>query len=202
MSFADGLKRLNEAANNRQEGIPKDKCRVLRSDLQELLYYFYKLDDERRVKSKVAAGFDQYQHLAERTANCSEIDSEFRRYANFGMGLAGEAGETCDYLKKVVFHNHSLDKDKLLEELGDCLWYIATLATTANLSLSEVAAANIAKLRNRYPNGFEADRSINREYEYNGEIDITTMRDAARGKRHYVLPQSEKVREVDHAKLE
>lgn len=110
---------------------------------------------------------DEYQQLAERTATITnklpQILFEQMRFINFGMGLAGEAGETCDYLKKVVFHGHTLDKDKLKKELGDCLWYIATLATTAGLSLADVATANIEKLRARYPEGFDQARSINRE---------------------------------------
>lgn len=104
--------------------------------------------------------FDTYQKLAERTAR-HDIEQSLR-FANFGMGLSGEAGETCDYLKKVVFHGHKLDRDKLCKELGDVLWYVATLATTAGLSLSEIAMANVEKLRKRYPNGFDSARSVNR----------------------------------------
>ncbi|MDT8901853.1 nucleoside triphosphate pyrophosphohydrolase family protein [Anaeroselena agilis] len=117
------------------------------------------LDDKPQINAEAARTMDDYQQLAERTAGNK---TEHTRLTNFGMGLAGEAGETIDYLKKVVFHGHQLDKDKLQKELGDCLWYIATLATTAGLSLSDVAAANIEKLRARYPEGFDPARSINR----------------------------------------
>ncbi len=106
--------------------------------------------------------FKEYQELAERTARRKPEDANQERYANFGMGLAGEAGEVCDYLKKVVFHGHELDKEKLAVELGDCLWYIATLANTAGISLEKVAEMNILKLKCRYPEGFSVDRSINR----------------------------------------
>ena len=81
------------------------------------------------------------------------------------MGLAGESGEVCDYLKKVVFHGHELDKDQLCKELGDVLWYVATLATTAGLSLGEIARANVVKLQLRYPDGFDSTRSMNRAGE-------------------------------------
>lgn len=110
--------------------------------------------------------FDAYQKLAERTAKRTNNDNDVQRYANFGMGLAGEAGETCDYLKKVVFHGHELDKDQLCKELGDVLWYVATLATTAGLSLGEIARANVVKLQLRYPNGFDSERSVNRVGEH------------------------------------
>ncbi len=105
--------------------------------------------------------FDEYQRLARRTLNQNVEDS--MRFANLGMGLAGESGEVCDYLKKVVFHGHSLDADKLKDELGDVLWYLANLADTTGLSLSEVAEHNIEKLRQRYPDGFAADKSRYRQ---------------------------------------
>jgi len=104
--------------------------------------------------------FNQYQEEARRTLN-TEIDAQYI-LANLGMGLAGEAGEVCDYLKKVVFHGHPLDPKKVSEELGDVLWYLANVAEAAGLSLGDIAEQNIAKLRERYPNGFEQIRSQQR----------------------------------------
>jgi NTP pyrophosphatase (non-canonical NTP hydrolase) len=79
------------------------------------------------------------------------------------MGLNGEAGECIDLLKKHLFQGHKLDKDKLTEELGDVLWYCAELACGLSVTLEEVAQRNIEKLKKRYPEGFDAERSINRE---------------------------------------
>ena len=72
------------------------------------------------------------------------------------FGLMGETGEVIDCLKKILFHGHDLElnQDKLKFELGDCLWYIATLANTTGLKLEDIAIANIEKLKARYPNGF------------------------------------------------
>lgn len=82
------------------------------------------------------------------------------------LGLAGETGEVVDLIKKVVGHGHELDQRKLIEELGDVLWYCAALCTLLGVPLEEVAFANIAKLKRRYPNGFEQARSIHRaKYE-------------------------------------
>ena len=78
------------------------------------------------------------------------------------LGLAGEAGEAADLLKKVLFHNHPLDRTKLTKELGDVLWYLSLCAHVAGLSLEDVAKANILKLRSRYPEGFDPNRSLNR----------------------------------------
>ncbi len=104
--------------------------------------------------------FNEYQKQAKRTLN-TEIEDDYL-FANLGMGLAGEAGEVCDYLKKVIFHGHTLDKEKLCDELGDVLWYLSNLAEVLNIPLSEVAEKNITKLKQRYPNGFEQIRSQER----------------------------------------
>ena len=103
-----------------------------------------------------------YTHAVERTAGQGPTDTDPRRLANFGMGLAGEAGEVCDALKKVVFHDHPLDKDKLIEELGDVLWYVAALAATIDVPLEVIARRNAKKLEERYPAGFDPLRSRNR----------------------------------------
>ena len=102
----------------------------------------------------------EYQHLAQRTANpkLEELD----RIRNGCYGLCGEAGECIDLLKKHEFQGHELNKEKLLDELGDVLWYIAQTAVGIGTTLEEVAQHNIGKLRARYPEGFSSDRSINR----------------------------------------
>lgn len=78
------------------------------------------------------------------------------------IGLAGEAGEVADHIKKGVFHNHGVEKEKLIKELGDVLWYVAAIATKIEVSLSDVMARNIEKLRLRYPDGYSAEASAER----------------------------------------
>lgn len=80
------------------------------------------------------------------------------------LGDRGEAGEFADHIKKVAFQGHELDRDKLLKELGDRLWYLSQGARLLGSTLAEVAAMNIAKLRARYPTGaFRVADSINRK---------------------------------------
>ena len=81
---------------------------------------------------------------------------------NGALGLAGEAGECADHVKKHLFQGHNLNCAHLAEEIGDVLWYCAELAAGINRSLDEIAEQNIAKLRKRYPNGFDSERSIHR----------------------------------------
>lgn len=83
----------------------------------------------------------------------------------FGLGVAGEAGEVADLIKKHVGHGHDFDRAKLTKELGDVLWYVAALAELCGVPFEDVAAANVAKLRARYPTGFDPKRSQNREAE-------------------------------------
>lgn len=115
--------------------------------------------------------FDRYQEAAGRTAN-NDIDAVLERLKNNpqlvallndALGLAGEAGEFADHIKKVVFHGHALDQDYSTKELGDQLWYIADAAKALGVKLSAVAGGNVKKLQARYPEGFDEDKSINRE---------------------------------------
>ena len=80
------------------------------------------------------------------------------------LGLNGEAGEVADALKKLNYHGHSISQSGLIEELGDALWYIASIAHDLEVSLSDVANVNMRKLWSRYPEGhFSKERSINRK---------------------------------------
>jgi NTP pyrophosphatase (non-canonical NTP hydrolase) len=103
---------------------------------------------------------DDYQQLAARTLNPTQTADQ--RLANAALGLTGEAGEVAEHVKKYLFHATPLDRDAVAKELGDCLWYLAALATSLDISLSDVGATNIAKLQRRYPEGFSAERSRNR----------------------------------------
>ncbi|NLF83448.1 MAG: nucleoside triphosphate pyrophosphohydrolase family protein [Candidatus Gastranaerophilales bacterium] len=117
----------------------------------------------------------EYQLLAARTINPEQPDKE--KLINFVFGLAGESGETIDLLKKIVFHGHDLEtnRDKLTLELGDCLWYIAGIATAAGIGLDEIAKRNIEKLKARYPDGFRQERSINRNTDDKNDLSVDTI---------------------------
>ena len=104
--------------------------------------------------------FNEYQSLAMRTAHHTSND---RLLLNGVMGLCGEAGECIDVVKKHLFQGHELDREKLIDEAGDCLWYLAGLAAALEIGLEEIAAGNIEKLRKRYPEGFDTGRSVNRD---------------------------------------
>lgn len=107
---------------------------------------------------------NDFQRAAMRTA--SGMNYEDLRgqglLLNAVMGLNGEAGECIDIVKKHIFQGHNLDRDHLAEELGDVAWYLAVCCEALGVTLEDVMAANIKKLRDRYPEGFDKARSINR----------------------------------------
>jgi NTP pyrophosphatase (non-canonical NTP hydrolase) len=102
----------------------------------------------------------QYQELAMRTRGIASELSD--RLVMGALGLSGEAGEVTDHIKKIVFQGHDIDRQAMTEELGDVLWYVASLLDALDLDMSDVLEANIAKLRARYPEGFSGERSRNR----------------------------------------
>ncbi len=104
--------------------------------------------------------FNEYQEKALLTAGVSDLD---KLILNGVMGLAGESGECIDMMKKHLFQGHQLDQEKLMDELGDVLWYIAITAEGLGYRLEDIACHNIDKLKKRYPEGFKAERSINRD---------------------------------------
>jgi len=79
------------------------------------------------------------------------------------FGMAGEAGEVVDLIKKSMYYGKPLDLVKVKEEAGDLLWYIAApLCRALGCSLEELAAYNVAKLRKRYPEKYTDGAAIAR----------------------------------------
>jgi NTP pyrophosphatase (non-canonical NTP hydrolase) len=95
---------------------------------------------------------DEYQTAAARTVNPNLSDSE--RLFDATAGLSEEAGEILGVVRKHIYQSRALDRDRLRTELGDALWCLAIAAHSAGLTLEQVAAANVAKLRARHPDGY------------------------------------------------
>lgn len=102
---------------------------------------------------------NEYQYLAMRTAS-AKTEKDMLYHGVFG--LASEAGEVAGLLQK-VYQGHELDEEHMMKELGDCMWMISEICTAMQFDLDEVMQTNIDKLKARYPNGFEAERSIHRK---------------------------------------
>ena len=100
----------------------------------------------------------EYQKLAMRTATKLH-PMEALRHGMFM--LASEAGECCSIMQK-IYQGHNLDTNKIVDELSDVLWAAARVCDAMGFTLDEVMEHNIEKLKKRYPNGFEVERSLNR----------------------------------------
>ena len=88
------------------------------------------------------------------------------RLLTAGIGLSGEVGEFNDIVKKCVFQGKELDDDvvnHLRSELGDIMWYVAQGCIALDTTIEEIIDINTAKLKDRYPGGFDEFRSDNRD---------------------------------------
>lgn len=98
--------------------------------------------------------FNEYQKEARKTAIYPDIDDNITYPA---LGLCGEAGEVAEKVKKIIRDNNGAwdykNQDDIEKELGDCLWYIANLASEFELSLGDIASVNILKLNSRQKRG-------------------------------------------------
>ena len=103
---------------------------------------------------------NEYQELAMKTLNPGLSRKDV--LINGVMGLCGESGEAIDIVKKHLAQGHELDREALVKELGDVAWYLAETAYALDVKLEDVLKGNIEKLKKRYPDGFDQEKSINR----------------------------------------
>lgn len=107
--------------------------------------------------------FNAYQQKARETAIYPNMGSEFTYPA---LGLVGEAGEIANKLKKVIRDNGGVLTDRVRgsvgDEIGDCLWYIAQLATEMGYDLDTLAQNNVNKLASRKERGTLSGAGDNR----------------------------------------
>jgi NTP pyrophosphatase (non-canonical NTP hydrolase) len=102
--------------------------------------------------AELASALDAYAELAMRTAKT--MPDPAGELVHAALGLAGEAGEFADAIKRHVTYGQRLDVANSLEELGDLLWYVALAARAIGVPLSHIAQHNIDKLRRRYPHRY------------------------------------------------
>lgn len=100
-----------------------------------------------------------YQALAARTINKNLSSAQLKLHALFGM--ASEVGELHGLHQK-TFQHHPLDLDHEKKEVSDILWFIAEFCTVKGWDLSDIMQLNIDKLKARYPEGFDPEKSIHR----------------------------------------
>lgn len=102
---------------------------------------------------------NEYQELAARTINNDLKKEQKEMHALHGM--ASEVGEIHGIYQK-LYQGHAIPIEHMKKELGDLLWFIAEYCTVMNWDLEEIMYMNIEKLKARFPDGFEAERSLHR----------------------------------------
>lgn len=107
--------------------------------------------------------FKEYQEQAQTTATYPDKGNNFV-YPT--LGLAGEAGEVADKIKKVIRDNGGVVSEErkldLIKELGDVLWYLSQLSWELGFSLEDLATANLNKLSDRHKRGVIGGSGDNR----------------------------------------
>lgn len=99
--------------------------------------------------------FDEYQEKAAKY-DLSEATTDLKAvgFIEKVLGLTGEAGETADKIKKILRDKDGVvspgDRELIVKELGDTLWYVASIARYLKVPLSDVASGNIRKLESRW----------------------------------------------------
>ena len=130
--------------------------KALRVDIQDIpeeelpRFLIAKINYEQRMT------LNDYQHETLRTGKeVGVIESV--------MGMCEEIGEVVGKINKATFRGHDADVGELIDELGDVLWYLSITAYNAGVPLESVAKLNLAKLKLRYPDGFDVERSKHEE---------------------------------------
>ncbi|MBR3169445.1 nucleoside triphosphate pyrophosphohydrolase family protein [Candidatus Saccharibacteria bacterium] len=101
--------------------------------------------------------FDEYQQKAAASDTYEKCAISEVGFIEKILGLSGEAGEVTDKFKKILRDKGGMmsteDKEAVIKELGDVMWYIASIARYIDIPLSEVAEKNIVKLQGRLERG-------------------------------------------------
>lgn len=92
------------------------------------------------------------------------------RLLHAATGLCTETGEIQDNLKRHIFYGKEIDRNNLIEESGDLLWYIAIMLHTLDSSFEEAMEKNITKLRKRYGEKFSEAAALNRDIAKEQEV--------------------------------
>lgn len=139
---------------------------------------FIKIEQLVQDALRTEPGPEQYAAALERLR-----DTRTLRLLHVAMGLATEAGEFVDMLKRHIFYGTPVDATNAIEELGDVSWYQRVGCDALEVGFAELLARNVAKLRVRFPEKFEERKAVER--------DLAVERNVLDG-----LSDEEKVRET------
>ena len=121
---------------------------------------------EEFVAQVTSAASTNFVDFADRIGELDREGANIERLLTAGVGINAEGGEFLEIIKKMVFQGKPWNRDNrehLIIELGDIMWYVAQATLALGISMEEVLDNNITKLSKRYPEGtFDAYYSENR----------------------------------------
>jgi len=137
---------------------PTEEKEVYEADYEKYLQFV------EETTSEESSEFDVFMS---RLTPLKSDDLEIQRLLTGAVGLSAEAGEFTEIVKKIIFQGkpwNEDNRDHLITELGDVMWYVAQVCIALNISIDEVVLKNVSKLLKRYPEGlFDVHKSENRE---------------------------------------
>ena len=108
-----------------------------------------------------------YQSFIESISSLSGKGANIERLLTAAVGISAEGGEFMEIVKKMVYQGKPWNDDNrehLIIELGDVMWYVMQACKALDVSIEEVVAGNVDKLKKRYPGGeFNVYQSENRK---------------------------------------
>ena len=121
---------------------------------------------EKFVDAVTSDSSKDFVALADRMVELDREGANIERLTTAGVGLAAESGEFLEIVKKMVFQGKPWNDDNrehLIIELGDVMWYVANACKALDISFDDVIRGNVRKLEKRYPGGsFSVEKSENR----------------------------------------
>ena len=115
---------------------------------------FYKY--EHFVDAVTSKASKDFVNFAERIGELDQQGANIERLLTAGVGINAEGGEFLEIIKKMIFQGKPWNEDNrehLIIELGDIMWYVAQATQALEISIDEVIARNVKKLERRYPEG-------------------------------------------------
>ena len=122
---------------------------------------------EKFVDAVTSDASKDFVDLADRLVELDREGANIERLLTAGVGINAEGGEFLEIIKKMVFQGkpwNDANREHLIIELGDILWYVAQATQALGVSFEEVIERNVTKLESRYPGGqFDIYYSENRQ---------------------------------------
>ena len=118
---------------------------------------------EEFVSAVTSEASTNFVDFADRIGELDREGANIERLLTSGVGINAEGGEFLEIIKKMIFQGKPWDEDNkehLIIELGDVMWYVAQACMALDISFDEVIERNVKKLEKRYPGGkFDIQKS-------------------------------------------